>query len=118
VHRHHLHRLHTALRLLHANSNASPVSDRVLAEIPQHVGMKQNVAFGLIRYDEAKSLGRIKPLYLAMHDAHVRVFFCHIRAVPQIVPVGQSWRELSCSFKRKYTTIGLVSGRIRLKIKG
>ena len=73
----HLDGLNTALRALDAHHDAGAIRDRALAEVPQNIGVQQDIGVGIVGNDETKTLGRIKPLNATMHDLHDLIFFRH-----------------------------------------
>jgi hypothetical protein len=76
-----LDRLHTTLRFLNRNADRSSIRDRALSEVPQDIGVQQNVRPTGICHDEPETFARIKPLHFAMHNGHGGIFFHHLEAV-------------------------------------
>ena len=68
--------------------DARAIRDRALPEVPQHVGVQQNVGAPLFVQDEAVSLARIKPLDQALLQ-NSTVFITHRHFIPRNALVSE-----------------------------
>mgnify|MGYP005695336781 FL=1 len=62
--------------------NMGVFCDRALSKFAQHIGVNQNIFFGLIGYDKTKPFNAIKPLYVARLFFNILVVVAHTHTHP------------------------------------